>query len=117
MQRPNNGRGAVLGKIAPTFNRYTEEVLMQDLWERPGLSQRDRSLCVITALIALHRPDQMINHMRTGLDNGLTRKEIAEVITHLAFYTSFPNASVAARKFAELSAALDAADKTAEPEE
>jgi 4-carboxymuconolactone decarboxylase len=109
MQRPNKGRGAILAQVAPTFNRYTEEVLMQDLWDRPGLSQRDRSLCVIAALIALHRPDQMNAHMRTGLDNGLTRKEIAEVITHLAFYTSFPNAAVAARKFTELVATLDEA--------
>lgn len=110
MKRPAKGRGAMLAAVAPTFNRYTEEVLMQDLWDRPGLSQRDRSLCVIAALIALHRPDQMTAHMQTGLDNGLTRKEIAEVITHLAFYTSFPNASVAARKFAALSATLDAAE-------
>jgi 4-carboxymuconolactone decarboxylase len=112
MKRP--GTGARLAPIAPTFNRYTEEILMEDLWERPGLSQRDRSLCVIAALIALHRPDQMGSHFRTGLDNGLTRKEIAEMITHLAFYTSFPNAAVAARKFAEVSAAPDA-EEAAKP--
>ena len=112
MKRPNNGRGAMLAQVAPTFNRYTEEILMEGLWDRPGLSQRDRSLCVIAALIALHRPDQMIGHMRTGLENGLTRQEIAEVITHLAFYTSFPNAAVAARKYSELIGTLDAAEKS-----
>src|SRR5262245_47613672 len=111
MKRPAKGRGAMLAQVAPTFNRYTEEVLMEDLWERPGLSQRDRSMCVLAALIALHRPDQMLAHMRTALDNGVTRKEIAEVITHLAFYTSFPNAAVAARKFAALSAAIDAGEE------
>lgn len=111
MKRPNSGRGAMLAEVAPTFNRYTEEILMEDLWERPGLSQRDRSLCVIAALIALHRPDQMIGHMRTGLENGLKRQEIAEAITHLAFYTSFPNAGVAARKFSELIATIDAVDE------
>jgi 4-carboxymuconolactone decarboxylase len=110
MKRPGNARGAILGTVAPTFNRYTQEILMEDLWERPGLSQRDRSLCVIAALIALHRPDQMRSHFLTGLDNGLTRKEIAEMITHLAFYTSFPNAAVAARKFAEACAMADAAE-------
>ena len=109
MKRPYGGKGAELAKIAPDFNRYTQSILYDDLWERPGLSQRDRSLITIAALIAMHRPDQMIGHMQTGMENGISREELGEMITHLAFYASWPNASIAARKLLQLTAQIDAA--------
>jgi 4-carboxymuconolactone decarboxylase len=102
MKRPYGGKGAELARIAPSFNHYTQSVLYDDLWERPGLSKRDRSLITIAALIAMHRPDQMIGHMQTGLENGLTNEELGETIMHLAFYASWPNAMVAARKLLTL---------------
>ncbi|WP_066796634.1 carboxymuconolactone decarboxylase family protein [Sphingomonas soli] len=108
MMRPYGGKGAELAKVAPDFNQYTQSVLYDDLWERGGLSQRDRSMITIAALIAMHRPDQMIGHMQTGLENGITREELGEMITHLAFYTSWPNAGIAARKLLQLTQQLDA---------
>lgn len=102
MKRPYGGKGAELAELMPDFNHYTQSILYDDLWERPGLSQRDRSLITIAALIAMHRPDQMIGHMQTGIENGLSREEIGEMIAHLAFYASWPNAAVAARKLLQL---------------
>jgi 4-carboxymuconolactone decarboxylase len=80
-------------------------VLFGDVWERPGLSKRDRSLATVAALVALHRPDQLRGHLWRALDNGVSREEIIEVITHLTFYAGWPNggsaAMVAKEVFAE----------------
>ena len=97
MKRPLGGRGTQLAKVAPALNHYTQNVLYDEVWERPGLSKRDRSLITIAALVAMYRPEQITGHMQTGLENGLTREEIGEAITHLAFYASWPNAITAAR--------------------
>jgi len=97
MKRPLGGRGEQLAKVAPGLNHYTATVLYEDVWERPGLSKRDRSMITIAALIAMCRPEQITGHMQTGMENGLTREEIGEMITHLAFYASWPNAVTAAR--------------------
>ena len=102
MKRPNGGRGKTLAKVTPGLSHYTQTILYEELWERPGLSQRDRSMITIAAMIALYRPDQMIGHMQTGMENGLTREELSEMITHLAFYTSWPNAQVAAGKLRDV---------------
>ena len=67
-----------------------------DVWERPGLSKRDRSLVTVAALTALYRPDQIKGHIWRALDNGVTREEIVELITHLALYAGWPNAGTAA---------------------
>jgi 4-carboxymuconolactone decarboxylase len=67
-------------------------VLFGDVWERPGLSKRDRSLATVAALVALHRPAQLRFHLDYGLQNGLSKEELIEVITHLAFYAGWPNA-------------------------
>ena len=67
-------------------------MLFADVWERPGLSKRDRSLITVAALIALNRPEQLRFHLRLAHENGITKDEVAEVITHLAFYTGWPNA-------------------------
>ena len=104
MKRPNGGRGATLATIAPGLAHYTQTILYDELWERPILSRRDRSLITLATLIAMHRPDQMIGHMETGLDNGLTVDELREAIAHLALFASGPNAQVAAEKLAHVTA-------------
>jgi 4-carboxymuconolactone decarboxylase len=68
-----------------------------DIWERPGLSKRDRSLIVIASLISTYRPEQLRGHLAGVLDNGVMQDEIAEVITHLAFYSGWPASMTAAR--------------------
>src|SRR5579883_655844 len=82
--------------FAPKLVELTDGVLFGDMWERPGLSKRDRSLVTIAALVALYRGDQLRGHILRGLDNGLTQQEIVEVITHLAFYSGWPTAMTAA---------------------
>jgi 4-carboxymuconolactone decarboxylase len=80
------------GDIAPKMAELTDNVLYGDIWERPGLSKRDRSLVTIAALIALNRPDQLRSHINLGHQNGLTKDEIVETITHMAFYSGWPSA-------------------------
>jgi 4-carboxymuconolactone decarboxylase len=67
-----------------------DTVLPDGVWSRPGLGQRDRSLITIAALCALHRPNELRLHIGRGLDNGLSREEICEVIMHMAIYGGFP---------------------------
>ena len=78
--------------VAPALADYTDEVLFADVWARPGLSPRDRSLVTIAALIATGQTAQLTGHMNRGLDNGLTQAQLSEVITHLAFYAGWPRA-------------------------
>ncbi|WP_405504000.1 carboxymuconolactone decarboxylase family protein [Streptomyces anulatus] len=84
-----------LAGIAPKLVEVTNEVLFQDVWERPGLSPRDRSLVTVSVLAALCRSEQLPYHLRVALDNGLTVEELSEAITHLAFYAGWPNAMTA----------------------
>ena len=70
----------------------TDDVLFADVWQRPGLSPRDRSLITVAALVALGRDAQLTGHLRRAMDNGLTRDELAEAVTHLAFYAGWPAA-------------------------
>lgn len=86
---------AQFGDIAPKFAQLTDEVLFADLWQRPGLSPRERSLVTVAALVALSRLEQLPFHLSRALDNGLTREELAELITHLAFYAGWPCAASA----------------------
>lgn len=81
--------------IAPALGTYTDDVLFGDVWKRPDISLRDRSLVTVTALIAGYRINEMPFHMKRALENGLTRAELIETITHLAFYTGWPAASTA----------------------
>ncbi len=67
-----------------------DTVLPDGVWSRPGLSQRDRSLITVAALCALHRPNEFEIHIGRGLDNGLSREEVCEVIMHMAIYGGFP---------------------------
>ncbi|MBO9830532.1 carboxymuconolactone decarboxylase family protein [Xanthomonas sp. A2111] len=86
---------AAFGDIAPAFVRLTDEVLFAEVWQRPGLSPRERSLITVAALVALCRPEQLPFHLARALDNGLDRDALAEAITHLAFYAGWPCAASA----------------------
>ena len=81
--------------IAPRLTEITDTVLFDDVWRRPGLSPRDRSLITVASLIALYRSNELKFHLRKGLENGVTGEEIIEMITHLAFYSGWPTASTA----------------------
>ena len=84
-------------QVAPKLIELSETVLYADVWERPGLSKRDRSLITVAALTAMSRTDQLPGHMERALANGVTREEIGELITHLAFYAGWPAAMTAGR--------------------
>ena len=81
---------------APKLVELTEKVLFGDVWERPGLSKRDRSLITVAALVALNRTEQLKTHAARALENGVTKDELIEAITHLAFYGGWPVALSAA---------------------
>lgn len=83
--------------MAPKLVELSETVLYGDVWERPGLSKRDRSLITVAALTALCRSDQLPGHIERALANGVTREELGELITHLAFYAGWPAAMTAGR--------------------
>jgi 4-carboxymuconolactone decarboxylase len=80
----------LVGDIAPKLAELTDEVLFGDVWARPDLSPRDRSLITVSALTALGRTDQLRSHLALALDNGVTQDELAEAATHLAFYAGWP---------------------------
>lgn len=85
----------LMGDIAPKFADLTDSVLFGDVWARPQLSRRDRSLVTVSALIAMNRPDQLRSHLALARQNGLKEEELVEAITHLAFYAGWPNAVTA----------------------
>ena len=87
--RPSQGP---IGDFAPKLAELTDDVLYGDVWERPELSKRDRSLVTVAALIALNRPEQLRSHLIRARENGVTQEELVETITHLAFYCGWPNA-------------------------
>jgi len=87
-----------LRAVAPKLLDLTENVLFGDIWERPGLAKRDRSLITVAALVALNRLEQLPFHLRRALENGVTQEELIEVITHLAFYSGWPTAMSAVRR-------------------
>jgi 4-carboxymuconolactone decarboxylase len=79
------------GTVAPGVVQYTTDILFRDLWLRPDLAPRDRSLVTVSALIASGQVAQMPYHLNRAMDNGLTREQAGEVLTHLAFYVGWPN--------------------------
>ena len=83
--------------VVPKLVEITDNVLFGDVWERPGLSKRDRSLITVAALVATYRPEQLRGHLERALNNGVTREEISELITHLAFYGGWPASMSAAQ--------------------
>ncbi|TCM46340.1 4-carboxymuconolactone decarboxylase [Rhizobium sp. PP-F2F-G48] len=90
--------------VSPALAKYTQSVIFDDLWMRPGLSPRDRSVITVAALIARNQPVEMPYHFNLALDNGVKPAELSEIITHLAFYSGWGNATgavaVAAQVFA-----------------
>jgi 4-carboxymuconolactone decarboxylase len=84
-----------IGDFAPKLAELTDNVLYGDVWERPGLSKRDRSLATVAALVAMNRPDQLRSHFGRARDNGVTQDELIETITHLAFCAGWPSAVTA----------------------
>ncbi len=95
------------GRVAPGIVQYTTDVLFRDLWLRPDLAPRDRSLVTVSALIASSQVAQISYHLNRAMDNGLTQAQASEVITHLAFYVGWPNA------FSALPVAKDVFEKRA----
>ena len=83
------------GDIAPHLTEISDTILFADIWQRPGLSPRDRSLVTVASLISLYRGNELPFHLRKALENGVTRDEIIELVTHLAFYSGWPTASSA----------------------
>ena len=81
--------------VAPALGDFTDNVLFGEVWERPGLSKRDRSLITVATLVAGYRTNELPFHLQRALENGVTRAELAEVITHLAFYAGWPAANTA----------------------
>lgn len=84
-----------IGDFSPKLAQLTDDVLYGDVWERPQLAKRDRSLVTVAALIAMNRPDQLRSHFARARENGVTQEELIETITHMAFYAGWPNAVTA----------------------
>ena len=91
-----------MGATAPKLAAQTDQVLFGDVWERPGLSKRDRSVITVAALVAMNRSAQLPFHLRLALENGVTRDELSELVTHLAFYSGWPTAASAVTALQEM---------------
>jgi 4-carboxymuconolactone decarboxylase len=83
------------GDVAPALADLSDRVLFGEVWERTGLSKRDRSLITVAALVAGYRHNELPGHTRRALENGVTREELGELVTHLAFYAGWPVANSA----------------------
>jgi len=90
-----NARDCVRSFV-PKLIDLNEKVVYGDVWERPGLSKRDRSLITVASLVAMNRSEQLRGHVARAIDNGVTKDEIVEIITHMAFYSGWPTAMSAA---------------------
>ena len=86
-----------MGDFAPKLVELTDNVLFGDVWERPQLSKRDRSMVTVSALVAMNRPDQLRSHLARARENGVRQDELIEAITHLAFYAGCPTRSPQSR--------------------
>ena len=82
-----------LTAVAPEFAKLTQDFLFGEIWKRPGLSQRDKSLITVTCLVALNRIEQVDFHLEKAFENGLTKEELVAAITHIAFYAGWPSAA------------------------
>lgn len=96
-KKPKSTTRESIGDIAPKLVELTEDVLFGDIWERPGLSKRDRSLITVATLVALNRTEQLRFHLERALEHRVTKDELVELITHLAFYAGWPPAMSAIR--------------------
>jgi 4-carboxymuconolactone decarboxylase len=86
----------IMQKAAPALGKYTDESLLGDVWKRPGLSARDRSIVTLGALVARNQTIELPHYLALALDSGVKPAEISELITHLAFYSGWSNAVAAA---------------------
>lgn len=102
---PDNMRQKV-GDFAPKFTELGQKVLYEDIWERPQLSKRDRSLITCAALVAGGWTANMWTHFPRAIEHGVTKEELIELITHMAFYSGWPSASTAARTVREILATV-----------
>ncbi len=107
-EKPVSGARKTIGDIAPKLAELTDDVLFGDVWERPELSKRDRSLVTCAALVAGGKTEQMTFHVPRAIENGVTQRELIEMITHLAFYVGWPNAMSSIAKAKELFAEQEA---------
>jgi 4-carboxymuconolactone decarboxylase len=82
-----------MATVAPEFAKLTRDLLFGDIWERPPLSKRDKSLITVTVLVALNRIEQVEFHLKKAFENGLTKEELVAAITHIAFYAGWPTAA------------------------
>lgn len=94
-----------IGDIAPKLAELTDDIIFGDIWERKGLSKRDRSLITVATLVALNRSEQLPFHLNFALENGISQEELVELITHLAFYSGWPTAMSAINALKTLLAA------------
>jgi len=103
-KRPVDSSAArdALRAFAPKLVDLTDNVLFGDVWERPGLSKRDRSLITCAVLTALYRTDELKTHLVRAVENGVTKDELAEMITHVTFYSGWPNGVNASRVATEV---------------
>ncbi|CVE58539.1 carboxymuconolactone decarboxylase family protein [Serratia marcescens] len=90
------------GDIAPKLAQLSDRVLFDDIWQRPALNPRERSLITVAALVALNRVEQLPFHLQLAQRNGVTRQQLAELITHLAFYAGWPAAASAVARLRDL---------------
>jgi 4-carboxymuconolactone decarboxylase len=100
--KPASAAQKAIGEFAPKLVQLTDDVLFGDVWERPQLSKRDRSLITCAALVATAKTEQMGFHFPRALENGVKEEELIELITHLAFYAGWPNAMSAISRAKEL---------------
>ena len=104
MTKPSDGAKNLIGDFSPKLVELTDRVLFDDVWERQELSKRDRSLITVSVLTALYRTEQLRGHITRALNNGVTRDEIIEAITHVTFYSGWPcgaNAATVAKEVFE----------------
>jgi 4-carboxymuconolactone decarboxylase len=100
--KPASAARKNIGDIAPKLADLTDDVLFGDVWERPQLSKRDRSLITCAALVSTGKTEQMNFHFPRAIENGVTQEELVEMITHLAFYVGWPSAMSAVSRAKEL---------------
>jgi 4-carboxymuconolactone decarboxylase len=97
VERPSAAKGSELASVVPAFVEMTDRILYGEVWEREGLSKRDRSLLTVAALMTANRHQQLEAHLGLALDNGVTQEELGEALLHLAFYASWPASVTASR--------------------
>jgi 4-carboxymuconolactone decarboxylase len=102
MKRPSGAKGDELSAVVPAFTEMTDRILYGEVWERQGLSKRDRSLLTVASLMTANRHQQLEAHISLALDNGVTKEEMGEALLHLAFYASWPASVTASRTFLEV---------------